>query len=117
MAASLKENLRQSIVENHDFLLKVYRDKPHTVKRFLAKASNAELCILIKLLFALEEGLIPMKIRHYKILLRSKRMKPILMLKYDVKRMLRAPLAEKKTWLCQFCSLYKALLYPLFEDE
>ncbi len=105
------------IESNHEFLWNIYKGKPHTVKRILAKASNSQLCTLIKIIYALEEGLIPMKVRHYKNLLRSKRIKPILMLKYNVKSLLRSKLEEKRTWVYQYCSLYKSLLYPLFEPE
>ena len=99
---ALKEALRQSILNNHEFLLKLYTEKPHTVKRILRKTSNSQLCILIKLIYALEEGLIPMKIRHYKTVIKSKRMKPILLLKYNVKSLLRSSLSEKKHGLTNF---------------
>ncbi len=114
---SSKENFQRMIQTHHEFLWKVYMQKPHTVKRILAKASNSQLCALIKIIYALEEGLIPMKVRHYKNLLRSKRIKPILLLKYNVKSLLRSKLEEKKKWVYQYCSLYKSLLYPLFESE
>ena len=112
-----KENFRKNILNHHEFLWKIYNDKPHTVKRILAKASNSQLCVLIKIIHALEEGLIPMKIRHYKNVLRSKRLKPILLLKYNVKSLLRSSAKDKQKWAFQFCSLYKSLLYPLFEKE
>ncbi len=114
---SSKDNFRRLIEIHHEFLWNLYNGKPHTVKRLLTKATNAQLCTLIKIIYALEEGLIPMKIRHYKNLLRSKRIKPILLLKYNVKQLLRSTLDEKKKWVYQYCSLYKSLLYPLFEQE
>ncbi len=114
---SSKEMFRELLKLHHEFLSKLFNEKPHTVKRILKKASNSQLCTLIKLLYALEEGLIPIKVRHYKSLLRSKRIKPILLLKYNVKSLLRSTVEEKRSWAFQFCSLYKSLLYPIFEQE
>ena len=112
-----KEKFRKNILDHHQFLWKLYSEKPHTVKRILAKSSNSQLCVLLKVIYALEEGLIPMKIRHYKSVLRSKRLKPILLLKYNIKALLRSSVSDKQKWAFQFCSLYKSLLYPLFEKE
>ncbi len=56
-----KEELKKAMEENHDFLWKLYTEKPHTIRRRLAKAKNEELCTLIKIVYCIEQGYIPIK--------------------------------------------------------
>ncbi len=111
-----KEELKQDMKENHEFLWKIYIEKPHTIRRRLAKATNRELITLIKIVYCVEQGYIPIRKRNYIKLLKTRRMKPILNLKYHIKSLLRKPLAEKKQWAMKISSLYKFLLYSVFEE-
>ncbi len=112
-----KEELQQDMKENHEFLWHLYIDKAHTVRRRIMKASNLELCILIKIVYCIEQGYIPIKKKNFEKLLQRRRMKPILDLKYKIKKILRSPLEEKRKWATKIASQYKYLLYSLFEEE
>ncbi len=92
-----KEELKSEMNENHEFLWKMYTEKPHSVRRRLAKANNSELCTLIKIVYCVEQGYIPIRKTNYNKLVSTRRMKPILELKYHIKKLLRKPLAEKKS--------------------
>ncbi len=61
-----KEELQEDMRENHEFLWLLYAEKPHTVRRRILKASNAELCTLIKIVYCVEQGYIPIKKRTFK---------------------------------------------------
>ncbi len=56
-----KEELKKDMQENHHFLWKMYTEKPHTIRRLLKKASNSEVCTLIKIVYCVEQGYIPIK--------------------------------------------------------
>ncbi len=110
-----KEELQEDMKEHHQFLWQLYTEKSHTVRRRIMKATNSELCVLIKLVYCIEQGYIPIKKKNFDKLLQRRRMKPILDLKYKIKKILRSPLPEKKKWATQLTSQYKYLLYSLFE--
>ncbi len=111
-----KEELQHEMKENHHFLWKLYVENPQTIRRNLAKASNNEMCTLIKIIYCVEQGYIPIKKKNYYKLVATRRMKPILELKYHVKNLLRKPLVEKQKWAMKIASLYKFLLYSIFEE-
>ena len=113
-----KEVLRSDMQEHSDFLWHLFSEKKtHNIRRILLKARNSELCVLIKILYCIEEGHIPIKKTNYNLLLRSRRMKPILELKHKVKEVLRLPVGEKQKWALQFSSLYKYLLFSIFNKD
>ncbi len=112
-----KEELKQDMEENHQFLWQLFVEKSHTVRRRLLKATDAELCILIKIVYCIEQGYIPIKKKNFKKLIQKRRMKPILGLKYQIKKLLRSSIEEKKKWATQLSAQYKYLLYALFEKE
>ncbi len=112
-----KEELQEEMKTNHQFLWELYVEKAHTIRRRLLKATNSELCILIKIVYCIEQGYIPIKKVNFERLVQRRRMKPILGLKYKIKKLLRSPLEEKRKWATQLSSQYKYLLYSLFEKE
>ncbi len=112
-----KEELKEDLAEHHEFLWHLYTNKVHTVRRRLMKATNSELCILIKIVFCIEQGYIPIKKKNFEKLVKRRRMKPILDLKYKIKKILRSSLADKRKWATQLTSQYKYLLFALFEEN
>ncbi len=111
-----KEELKKEMHAKHKFLWILYTEKPHTIRRKLAKVSNRELCMLIKLVYCVEQGYIPIKKKNYHKLVLTRRMKPILDLKFHIKKLLRKTVDEKRKWAMQISSLYKYLLYSVFEE-
>ncbi len=112
-----KEELREDMKMHHEFLWELYSSKTHTVRRRIMKATNLELCILIKIIYCIEQGYIPIRKQNFDKLVKRRRMKPILNLKYKIKKVLRSSVDEKRKWATQLTSQYKYLLYSLFEDE
>ncbi len=112
-----KEELQEDMHTHHEFLWHLYTAKTHTVRRRIMKASNLELCILIKVIYCIEQGYIPIRKKNFQKLVQRRRMKPILDLKYKIKKLLRSSVAEKRKWATQLTSQYKYLLYFLFENE
>ncbi len=117
MIMDCKEELKEDLKENHEFLWQLYTGKVHTVRRRLMRATNLELCILIKIVYCVEQGYIPIKKKNFEMLVQRRRMKPILDLKYKIKKVLRSSLLEKRKWATQLTSQYKYLLYSLFEEQ
>ncbi len=112
-----KEELQQDMKEHHEFLWQLYTSKTHTVRRRILQATNSELCILIKIVYCVEQGYIPIKKKNFEKIVQRRRMKPILDLKYKIKKILRSSLDEKRKWATKLTSQYKYLLYSLFEDD
>ncbi len=112
-----KEELQEDLKEHHEFLWHLYTTKPHTIRRRIMKASNLELCLLIKIIYCIEQGYIPIRKKNFEKIVQRRRMKPILELKYKIKKLLRSSLDEKRNWATKLTSQYKYLLYSLFEDD
>ncbi len=107
--------LQEEMKKHHEFLWKLFSQRPYKVRKPLQEANDAELRTLIKILFCVEEGEIPIKEKHYQILKKSRRLKPIVQLKKKVNNILRLPVAAKQKWATKFTSLYKYLLFHLFD--
>ncbi len=110
--------LRKLLISNKNFLHQLYKAKSgHTNKRRLQRASPAQLKVVLRVLFCLERGHIEMWPRHYDILYKSKRLNKLLKLRKDLRGLLKASKEEQLKFLNQFCALYNALFYPLFNIE
>ncbi len=115
--AESRAKLQEEMKKHHEFLWNVFSQKPYKVRKILKEATNSELQILIKILYCVEEGQIPIKEKHYQILKNSRRLNAIVRLKEKVNSVLRLSVSRKRKWATQFTSLYKYLLYHLFENN
>ncbi len=107
--------LRKSLLKHKNFLAKLYKQKKgYANKRQIDKATTQERKVLLRTLFCICQGHIPIAKAHFHELVQSKRKPKLVAIGSDLKRLLKASEAEQKKCLKQFSSLYPLLLHPLF---
>lgn len=109
--------LRSLMLENKDFLAKLFKGKPRQNCREVLSASEKKLNLLIKILHLVCNGHIRIAKEHFNIILKSKRM-GLLKSKFEKKASflstLGSTVAEKQQVLRQFCALYPLILHFVF---
>lgn len=102
---------------HHQFLYDLFKQtKTYKTKAIIKQATNNELKVLLKVLFCIERGHIPLKRKLFERIKVSRRLYVILGLRRIFRVLLKAPTREKRQWLTQLSSLYRYLLSPLFVE-
>lgn len=96
------------------FLYQLYKERRGWKNReSLKKTSDNCISVVLRILLCLCLGHIPIRYRHFKTLIKSKRRQMLASLKYKYKS-LRNNAAAKREFVLNFASLYCVLFEPLF---
>ena len=119
MAAITHRLLRKRMMQpkTHVLLYRLFRHKERQNRSDIAEATNSQLNTLLRVLFCISVGHIPMKRASYLKLQRSKRRVLLSNLRFRLKKMLKMSLSPKRRFLSNFVSLYPTLFGPLFSHE
>lgn len=102
------------LIQNKQFLHNLF--KQTNVVKILNHASDSELNLLLKVLHLINQGHIPLKQKHYEVVIRSKREKKLQL--FESRQFLREKLKgsreDKLRLLKQFSKLFSILLHHLF---
>ncbi len=103
--------------KTHVLLYRLFKHKERQNRSDIAEATNFQLNTLLRILFCISVGHIPVKKSSYLKLKRSKRRLILKKMRFRIKKMLVRPLSEKRRFLSNFVSLYPDLLLPLFSGD
>ncbi len=110
-------HLRRQMQEEHNFLYKLYCEKDGQRNRArLAKATGKQVWIVLRLLFCIAAGHIPISSKNYRRLLQSKRRNTLRSLKNRMKYFRNGQnITElRRQYILQFAVLYHFLFEDLF---
>ena len=108
-------SLRKQLIKHKTFLKALYSEKQgHRNKRRIQKASKGELKTLLRILFCVSHGHIPIKKAHYHLIKLSKRRPKLVHIGSKLKHLIKDSEETQKNTLKQFSSLYQYILHPLF---
>ncbi len=108
-------SLRRQMKSEHSFLYKLYEEKNGRRNRAnLRKASPLQVWIVLRLLFCIAVGHIPISAKNYRRLVQSKRKNSLRSLKNRMKyfRKGKNKTEQRRQFILQFAVLY----HNLFED-
>ena len=116
MAKQTHKLLRQRMLEpkTHVLLFRLFSHKERQNRADIAEATSFQLNTVLRILFCISVGHIPMTTLTYNKLKKSKRRLLLNSLRFRLKKILKKSLSQKKRFLGNFVSLYPALLSPLF---
>ncbi len=108
--------LQELMRKEHEFLYKLYRQKSGRKNRLTIKnASKSQVWVVLRVLFCIAVGHIPISRENYNHLVRSKRKNNLRNLKNRMKFLRkRGSLKSQRKFILQFASLYRFLFYDLF---
>ena len=110
--------LQRLMKKYHNFLFGLYKENRGWKNRIILSQTN-HVCVylVLRLLFCISVGHIPLRYRNFQVLIRSKRRKILASLKYSFRRLQHSPTLEKRRFILRFASLYHILFEPLFEKH
>ena len=116
MAQSTHKRLRERMLQpkTHILLYRLFSHKERQNRADIAEATGFQLNTLVRILFCISVGHIPMTKSSFLKLRKSKRRLLLSKLRYRLKKMQKKPLSQKRKFLGNFVSLYPTLLSPLF---
>ena len=116
MAQSTHRLLRKRMMQpkTHILLYRLFRHKERQNRSDIAEATGQQLNTLLRILFCVSVGHIPMKKAAYIKLRKSKRKLLLTKMRFRLKKFLKQTLSQKRKLLSNFVSLYPSLLSPLF---
>ncbi len=111
--------LRKRLLEpkTHKLLFRLYSHKTRQNRRDLQKTSGRQANTILRILFCIAVGHIPITKKNFDKLAKSKRRLLFRKLRFHIHPMLDSSLEKRKKFLYQLASLYPALFSPLFEEE
>ena len=116
--SSSHPRLRRLMEENHAFLYKLYTQKDGRKNRTtLRRAKEGEVFVVLRLLFCIAVGHIPLTKANYKKLVHSKRRNNLRSLKNRMRQLKRSSLEEQRKFILQFAALYPYLFYDIFNES
>ncbi len=109
--------LRQLMEDEHAFLYKLYRQRSGRVNRTsLENATKDQIWVVLRLLFCITVGHIPLAKINYARLVRSKRRNTLRSLKNRMKNLRKSQVQTQRKFVLQFAALYPYLFYDLFNE-
>ena len=100
----------------HSFLYRLYRHKEGRINRqALKRASSKQIWVVLRILFCISAGHIPLTYANYQKLVRSKRKNNLRSLKNRMHHFRRRGQTEaRRLFLYQFSSLFPYLFHDIF---
>ncbi len=115
---SSHSKLQELMRKEHNFLYKLYRQQSGRQNRkTLKNASKSQVWVVLRILFCIAAGHIPLSRKNYEHLVRSKRKNSLRSLKNRMKYLRKAKVESQRKFILQFAALYRYLLYDLFFDS
>ncbi len=113
------KKLRKLMLEptTHQLLFRLHRHKTRQNRRDIQNGTSRQINTLLRILFCLAVGHIPLHKNHFDLLAKSKRRLLLRKIRFNLHSILDSGLEERKNLLLQFASLYPALLWPLFNTS
>ncbi len=113
------KKLRQLMLkaETRELLYRLYLHKTRQNRRDIAKSTSRQTNTVLRILFCISVGHIPLQKRHFDLVARSKRRLLLRKIRFNLHTILDSPVEKRKNLLLQFASLYPALLWPLFNTS
>ncbi len=110
--------LRKRMLEpnTHRLLYRLFKHKSRQNRYDIQTANGRQLNVILRILFCLAVGHIPIFRSHYEHLKKSKRRLALKTLRFRLKSLLSASLHKKKQYLANFASLFPFLFSPLFPE-
>lgn len=115
-----KLRLREFMIKEKEFLKSLYVGNPLSNRSSLSFATNFQLNVLIRVLYYIVKGQIPMKRDHFEALTKSKKRGVLhsrLSKVEDLKKLIQATREEKLKFLNNFLSSYAYLLFLIFNQK
>ncbi len=113
MAGHLHPKLQRLMREEHIFLYRLYREKKgRNNRRILEKASKKQVWVVLRILFCISAGHIPITRGNYAKLVQSKRRSLLRSLKNRMRTLRKSSVLQQRKFVLQFASLF----HYLFED-
>ncbi len=111
--------LRKLMLEpnTHKLLFRLFRHKTRQNRRDIQNSTSRETNTVLRILFCISVGHIPLHKKHYDLVAKSKRRLLLRKIRFNLHSILESPVHERKTVLLQFASLYPSLLWPLFHTS
>ncbi len=110
--------LARLLKKHHKFLYKLYQEKKGRNNRTtLGKATKQQIWTVLRILFCIAVGHIPLTRQNYERLVRSKRKNTLKKIRNKIKIIRKASPNMRRRYIMQFASLYPYLLYDLFNAE
>ena len=101
--------------KEHGFLYQIFCEKKGWKNRAtLHKATPQQVWVVLRLLFCVAVGHIPLTKSNYQKLLRSKRNNTLTSLKTKMQSLRQAETGKKRDFILQFASLYPYLFHDIF---
>ncbi len=108
--------LQKFMKKHHSFLYSLYQEKRGWKNRVtLSKATESQIYLILRLLFCLSAGHIPIRFSHFQALIKSKRRPTLALLKYRFHHLRKGSKTQIRQYVLKFASLYNALFSPLFK--
>ncbi len=106
-------SLQRLMQKEHNFLFRLYRQKKGRNNRtLLLKASPKQVWLVLRLLFCIAVGHIPISRKNYAKLVQSKRRNSLRSLKNRMSYLRKESVLQRRKFILQFASLF----HYLFED-
>ncbi len=107
--------LQKLMRKHHLFLFKLYRQKSGRKNRqVLQKARKQQVWLVLRLLFCISAGHIPLSRANYERLVKSKRRNNLRSLKNQMRYLKKATVERQKNFILQFSALYHYLFHDIF---
>ena len=110
--------LQRLLKKHHLFLYSLYLQKKGRNNRTrLRRATKQQVWTILRLLFCISVGHIPLTRQNYERLVRSKRKNNLQSLRKRIRSLRKAPTEIRRHYIMQFAALYPFLFYDLFNKE
>ncbi len=108
--------LRELMLAEHKFLYKLYKQKKGRNNRTtLKRASDKQIWLVLRVLFCIAAGHIPITYKNYQQLIRSKRRHTLASLKRQMEVFRKAGQKEqRRRFVLQFASVFPNLFHDIF---
>ncbi len=118
MPGGSHSKLQRQMKKQHAFLYKLFKEKSGRKNRAtLQKANHNQVWVVLRVLFCISAGHIPLKFKNFQKLITSKRRNTLRSLKNRMRYLRSESTEKKKKFILQFASLFPYLFYDLFIDE
>ncbi len=111
--------LRRLMLREKEFLYNLYTETSGRKNRYtIQRASPEQVWLIVRILFCIAVGHIPLTYKNYQRLVWSKRKNSLRSLKNRMRHLRRRSSAEKRRkFILQFAVLYQFLFHDLFEED
>ena len=108
--------LQKYMQKHHQFLYNLYKEhRGWKNSETLSRATDAQIFLVLRILFCISVGHIPIRESHFQTIIRSKRRILLRQVKYVFSKLRKGPKKDIRIFVAKFASLYPVLFYPLFE--